>query len=160
MHPSVYSLKQLTALNYSLILKTFDDLDDELALKRISCFNCANWIIGHMISGRISMVNIADSQTSAEIFRETYGRGSEIKPDSVYHKLSELKDGWIQVGKDIDRVFSDISYETLSAKCPRTFPLEDKTVLGGLIFLTGHENVHVGQLSMIRKELGLKTFMG
>lgn len=39
-------------------------------------------------------------------------------------------------------------------------PVEDKTIMGGFAFLISHESYHVGQLGLLRKELGLSTIFG
>ena len=158
MLPSVYSLNQSIALNYGLILKSFDELDDEVAMRKPTpTINCPNWMLGHLVIGRYHLAGLAGADAALSPWAELYARGSVFSPDKNYRKLSEIRQGWIEVSELINKSLPQLTEEYLAKKCPVDFPVEDKTMLGGLAFLTLHENYHVGQLGLIRKELGLSS---
>ncbi len=51
--------------------------------------------------------------------------------------------------------FVEISEGELREPCAQQFPIEDRTLLGGVAFLLQHEAFHLGQLAFLRKALGL-----
>ena len=50
--------------------------------------------------------------------------------------------------------FAQLTEADLAAPAPRSFPIEDKTMRGAVLFLTYHESYHAGQMAYVRKCLG------
>ena len=48
-------------------------------------------------------------------------------------------------------------YAQLLAPPPEGFPIEDQTIRGGISFLSWHESYHVGQIGVLRTELGYSS---
>ena len=159
MHKSLQPLDQIATLNFDMVLKTAELLTEEQSLKKITGkINCANWILGHLVTGRHYLIGMSGIKPEVDPLSEIYDRGAILTPETEYKKLSEIKEAWIQISGNINNVFFQITEETLEKESPINFPIGDKTILGGLTFLLSHESYHIGQLALIRKELGLETF--
>jgi uncharacterized damage-inducible protein DinB len=68
--------------------------------------------------------------------------------------LDVVLGAWREVSTTLLERLRNATPEQLAASCPRSFPIEDKSVLGGLAFLTYHEGYHLGQLALMRRALG------
>ncbi len=156
MHPSVEPLNQNISANYGIILKTLDDLDDDAAMRRFTDnTNCANWLLGHLVTSRYVLAGLVGATVDPSSWAELYGRGVVFSPENNYRKLSEIKEGWVEASRVLSGSLGEITDEILSGVCPYPFPVEDKTILGGVAFLTLHECYHVGQVGMLRKILNV-----
>jgi hypothetical protein len=60
----------------------------------------------------------------------------------------------------LSKRLEEIGDAELSAKCPRDFPIADKTMRGAITFLAYHEGYHVGQMAYLRKLLGKGQLVG
>jgi uncharacterized damage-inducible protein DinB len=56
--------------------------------------------------------------------------------------------------------FEELTDADLAAKAPFQFPVDDDTILGVIAFMAMHESYHIGQLSAIRRQLGLPGLAG
>ncbi len=156
MHLSVEPLNQNISANYGIILKSFEGLDDDVAMRRFTDnTNCLNWLLGHMVTSRYVLAGLSGASVDLSGWAELYGRGVVFNPENNYRQLSEIKEGWVEVSRILSGQFSEITDEILSGVCPYPFPVEDKTILGGLAFMTLHECYHVGQVGMLRKTLNV-----
>ncbi len=158
MHESLQPLYQISSFNFDIVLKTFEVLTEELSLKKISeKINCGNWILGHLVSGRHYLVGLTGIRPNTDPLSEIYDRGAKLTSQTEYTKLNDIEEAWIQISNNLNNTFLQITDKMLAAKSPIHFPVKDNTILGGLAFLISHESYHIGQLGLIRKELGLKT---
>lgn len=118
--------------------------------------NCANWLLGHIVDGRNSMLRrlgetpLWDDETS-----EMYTRGSEpiTGPDKPHLHLNQL---WADLERAEDRLLvalASVNEETL-AEIPGGLNLS----LGELLeFLAWHETYHVGQMEQYRRLSGRRA---
>ena len=71
-----------------------------------------------------------------------------------YHPISELADEFLRLGKTLEEAFASVSEERFG-----TVEQDDgrgaKSFLQRLVFHAWHEAPHLGQLSALRKEVGL-----
>lgn len=159
MEISLQALNQNFSINYKLVLDTFDNLSDNTALRKMSDnTNCSHWLLGHLVTGRQVIAGLAGVVMETERWHGLYGRRSKFSPETEYPRLAEIRSEWIKVSDLLTKALNKLDYKDLSVECPFFFPLEDKTVLGGISFLALHEGYHVGQLGMLRKKLGLPRF--
>jgi hypothetical protein len=108
-------------------------------------------LLGHLVTSRYVLAGLSGAKVDPAPWAEVYGRGTIFSPEKSYRKLSRIKEAWIQISQLLIKSFAEITDEMLAGECPFPFPVEDKTVLGGLAFLTLHECYHVGQIGMFRK---------
>ena len=125
--------------------------------------NHALWIVGHlgyadlMFLTHVGNKLIEPPQNWAELF----GMGSVPKPDaSAYPALGKLKEALADNRETLLGWFASMSAEELAKPLPDDF----KSFAGnhGMLMtsLAFHEGLHAGQLTVIRKSLGIAPMMG
>jgi len=62
---------------------------------------------------------------------------------------------WRQVSDLLLQRFPALSAAALGEESTQEFPVEDRTVMGGIAFLLLHESFHIGQLAYLRRCVGL-----
>jgi uncharacterized damage-inducible protein DinB len=67
--------------------------------------------------------------------------------------MVELHAAWEAVSAHLAVTVERLDTGQLSAE-RRPFPGSDRTILGGIAFLIQHESFHIGQLALIRRQLG------
>jgi uncharacterized damage-inducible protein DinB len=68
--------------------------------------------------------------------------------------LSQIRSIWKAVTEQLTERMGLLSEADLAKPAEQTFPIEDKSMLGGITFLLHHESYHLGQLGLLRKQLG------
>ena len=79
-----------------------------------------------------------------------------IDPSVKYPSLSEIKESWNELSKPFTEKMASLTSEQLTAESGARVPT-GKTVSDLLSFIASHESYHIGQLSIIRKYLGLEA---
>jgi hypothetical protein len=69
--------------------------------------------------------------------------------------LDEVKAAWTDASDALDKQLRAMTPQDADTKIETQFPIESKTKLGMLGFLTQHDSYHLGQLSLLRKTCGL-----
>jgi hypothetical protein len=62
---------------------------------------------------------------------------------------------WLSLSRQIRAALLDLSDDVLDAPAPHAFPVSDRSTLGTIAFFLQHEAYHIGQLTMLRKVVGL-----
>ena len=69
--------------------------------------------------------------------------------------LNELMDAWRETGKHLASTFEHLSPARLEAASPFDFPIRGGTAAEAAEFLAQHDSYHLGQISFLRRQLGL-----
>jgi len=145
--------------NLWLIQRHTEGLDDQDSLHQPQPnINCLNWVLGHMIEGRIRALEFLDKEPIWDAgTRDIYKSGSETLHGPVQHlPLEQLLADAVQTGEQIKAGLESASDEYLNAlvdtfrgKIPRWKHLSG---------LGWHETYHAGQLDLLRQwALGRKN---
>ncbi len=62
---------------------------------------------------------------------------------------------WRRVSAALAQRLPTLTRAELTRESKERFPVDDPSVLGGIVFLLGHESFHIGQLAFLRKHYGL-----
>ena len=54
----------------------------------------------------------------------------------------------------LDASLGSLTPERLATPSPQRFPVDDGTLLGGLAYLVQHDAYHIGQVALLRRQLG------
>lgn len=150
---------QLYGNTTGLFLKAIDGLDDEAALKQPAPdANPLLWIAGHLATTRFGLATMAGRERPIP-WGKVFHRGATLEPGAL-PPLSLVRDAWREISDLLVPRLLALTDAELAAPAPRPFPIEDKTVGGAVCFLAYHEGYHVGQMSYIRKWLGLSGLVG
>ena len=69
--------------------------------------------------------------------------------------LDATRAAWATVSAALRAALESLTPEQLDAPSTMRFPISDKTLLGVIAFLVQHDAYHLGQLSLLRRQLGL-----
>ena len=86
-------------------------------------------------------------------FAEQFGRDAGPQDVSEYPNITEFKSAWDALSPRFHAALQEAKDEQLLTPV-EGYPVEDQTVRGALNFLCWHETYHVGQIGLLRTELG------
>ncbi len=148
------------SISQQIILGNVLGIDHEESLKQPqSEGNCLNWIAGHILSSRTSILEtLGEKPFLSEEEEKAYRRGSEpLKLGDEGVDFDKLRAGLMQSGGIIVSKLNSLEDDYMEAEIdPKEVPIptEEPTRNGLLTFLLYHEAYHVGQLGMGRRLLG------
>ncbi|MEL6306913.1 MAG: DinB family protein [Bacteroidota bacterium] len=152
MSKFIDSLVDRLKINQYIINAQLDGFSDEDALIQPAMRgNCANWILGHIIYGRNTMLERLGEETFwGEEHRVMYAFGSEAitsadSPHIAYSELMPLLESTLET---IIACLEKMTEEDLDA------PIRDTTLGESFSFLVWHEAYHSGQFEYLRQLTG------
>lgn len=115
--------------------------------------NCANWVLGHIISSRSSMIWAATGENYwSDEQNNLYKFGSEPITDGENAlPLAELKQHLKASGEQLAAAVSEATEEKLAAPWLEG---REQSLLDFLLFMSWHEGYHVGQFEYLRQLAG------
>jgi uncharacterized damage-inducible protein DinB len=148
-------LYEIFKFNSRFFLNSLDGMDDDQAGWRArDDSNSAAYIALHLLDSRHNLarrIGIEREHRLGDVAKEAKG-----KPNFTgLPALEEIRDEWKSVTGDVRARFAQLTTADLNQAFETQIPLEDRTILGYLGFAMMHEAYHVGQLSMVRKQVGL-----
>ena len=154
MNPSVAPVLAVLKLDTRLFEKALCGLDrDALVRPGVARGNPPIWIAAHLAGARYGMMALL-GQPRAFPLGTSFGRGATLPETAALPQIAEVLAVWREISALFVDAVAHASDAALAATSPRSFPSDDKSVLGGLAFLAYHEGYHLGQLALIRKALG------
>ena len=160
MNPRVAPLADLYNLNTNLVNKTLKNLADDVAHKRVNDKGSSlHWIIGHIANSRHYVGGLFNAGTEFEN-SELYNGGTPMKEPSAYPPIAEIKKIFENVSGKFMKRLEELTDDDINKKLESKLPVKDETMLGAIAFFSLHESYHVGQLSFIRRQLGMDGLTG
>src|ERR1700679_826318 len=128
---------KLFSSNEMVFKINFEGITQEESLIEINNCNSVNWILGHMVYIRNTILGLLGLPPLAEEkMKEVYGRGV-VKPDMTKAVLLDT----------LKKMYEDSQPYIMKA----LEKLKDEAVLEQLTFMGFHEAYHLGQVGMWRK---------
>ena len=121
--------------------------------------NPINWIAGHLLASRNSILKLAGGEVylGAED-AAPYARGSKrLMPGDKCLSIERLREGLAETGKQVIKLLRALPAEALEREIEvPNFPVkfEEPTLDAHLSLLLYHEGYHVGQLGLARCVIG------
>ena len=160
MNPRVAPLIDLYNLNTNLINKTLENLSDDIAHKRVNDTGTSlHWIIGHIANSRHNVGGLFNAGTKFEK-SDLFNGGTPLKEPSEYPPIKEIKKIFEDVSEKFMKRIEELTDDDINKKLENKLPVKDDTMLAAISFFSLHESYHVGQLSYIRKQLGMEGLTG
>jgi len=160
MDPRLKPILEQMRLNHGLLQCAVRDMSEQdLAARTDDKGNSVAWIAGHLAGSRHIMAGLVGLEEQNP-FGNLYIRGAEVRPDSDYPPVSEIITAFENITDALTPCFDKIDASELDAELKDPYPVQEKTVLNGLAFLSFHETYHIGQIGFIRKLLGYPTLAG
>jgi uncharacterized damage-inducible protein DinB len=153
MHPSLEPLRETLALNSKLFRHCLEGMSDEDTWRRPDGrANNIAFIGLHICDARFHLA----SWLGLDI-ENPFGRFSQVKhiddmPD--FPGVAELTGHWDRVSAALEAHVPTVGEDVLKQPAPFELPVGDGKLLSCLAFMLQHEAYHIGQLSLLRKQLG------
>lgn len=158
------TLSQQFALHNRLFNNVLENIKDAQGSERLSeQVNHLQWIAGHLVNSRYNYTSMLGLELSFP-YKEKYTDHTAPPPNNRaldksidYPSLSEIQKYWNELGNKFAEGVANLSEEQLSSPLPFRVPIGGNTMLDLFAFLATHESYHIGQMSIIRKYLGLSA---
>ncbi|HVM90123.1 MAG TPA: DinB family protein [Puia sp.] len=161
---SIQILAKQFALHSRLFNNVLESVQESQAAKRLGdAVNHLQWIAGHLTNTRYNYAQMLGLDKKFP-YRDLYVDPAAPPPGNraidvfiEYPALDEILKCWNDYAPSFAEAISKLPHVQLETEMPFSTPIGDKTVLGFLGFLASHESYHIGQMSIIRKYLGLSA---
>jgi len=150
-------------LQTRLFNNVLEDIEDIKGSKRLSeHVNHLQWIAGHLTNSRYGLAAGLGIKAMFP-YKEQYTDPSQPPPHNrplsasvKYPSLTDIKKSWNDLAATFTGKLSGLKDEQLASGIPFPVPT-GKTYQDLLSFIASHESYHIGQMSIIRKYLGLSA---
>ena len=155
MSDLIKPIRETYRFNSELVSLALDDLDPEDAVRRMKGGEGSSvaYLTGHLSSSRYGILK-ALGREAENPYKELYGAGVGAKDGSAYPPLDELAAGWRETAETLHAALDALTDEEALAPSDDSFPTADRTLRGQLAFIAWHETYHVGQIGLLRTEMG------
>ncbi|MBS1933001.1 MAG: DinB family protein [Bacteroidetes bacterium] len=161
---SIKILAKQFALHNRLFSNVLEDINDKQGGERLSDqVNHLQWIAGHLTNSRYNYTPMLGLQLSFP-YKKEYTDETQPPPNNRaistsvnYPSLTEIQEYWNKLGNSFVESVANLNEEQQSAPLPFRVPIGGNTMLDLFAFLATHEAYHIGQMSIIRKHLGLSA---
>jgi len=125
--------------------------------------NHLRWLAGHLLISRFALAKNLGFQEAELPFTDLYTirnmpppNAKALDPEFDYPTLADIRERWERYTVYILEHLGNMTEERANAEMPLKLPIGGGTVLHLFAFVASHEAYHIGQMSMLRKELGHK----
>ena len=149
------SLTSTVKFNDFIMQLSTKDVSDELARKRARSGEGPSiaWIVGHLVHYRSAMLGLLGRE-SASPFEDRFATAAATDGGD-YPSMAALRDAWHGLSAKVLEALESASDEDLRQRVTGDSPHAEKTVHEALAFHAWHEPYHLGQIGMLRSQLGL-----
>lgn len=113
-----------------------------------------SWALGHLLFFRNQAIALLGGTSDDSFARFVNGGATD---GSNYPDISELRETWERVGKELSERLADLTDDQLARPSGSgAGPHGEKTLFDELVFLVWHEAYHLGTIGSIRPALGLR----
>ena len=141
--------------NSGMLSLALSDLRQEDAVRRWKggAGSSIAYLTGHLTSSRYGLMKTL-GRVAENPFKDLYGAGVGSKDGSAYPPIGELRDAWDQAAGKLHAALQAVSDVDAVSPGDGSFPIPDNTLRGNLTFMAWHESYHIGQIGMMRTEMG------
>ena len=129
---------------------------DALTRTRGGAGSSITYLTGHLMYARTMILNLVGAH-EGNAFQDLFGWGVPIREASAYPEIQEIRKEWSELAATFLAVLSGLPDERVLAPHEGSMPGPDPTVRGTIEGLCWHESYHLGQIGLIRAELGYPT---
>src|ERR1041385_909283 len=123
--------------------------------------NSLEWLCGHLIVGRYRNLMRMGIPVEAYKHIDKFVNQSMPPPNAIafdakndYPNLDECREQWKKYSDILMNALKTVDEKTLKTALPFPLPTGATTVEEALAFVVLHETYHIGQMSILRKEIG------
>lgn len=141
-------------ISHSIVLQQLDGLSDEdMLLQPESRGNCANWILGHIIASRNTIIRIFDKEfvwDDATIKLYNYGSEPITSAESPHISL----DGLLEAYENSKVLLLECLEQASDEDLEKVINDRGTTANDRISFMIWHESYHSGQFEYLRQLAG------
>jgi uncharacterized damage-inducible protein DinB len=148
-------LTDILRINTKLFRNCLEGMSDEQANVRPSAAaNNAIFVAAHVADSRYFLLKVlgADLANPLAPYLE---KAKSIDDVKRFPALSEIQSAWTAASRSLRDRIGAIPSAEWDVRCGERFPAADQTMIGALTFLVQHDSYHVGQLALLRRQVGL-----
>jgi len=154
MHPAAAPLAQVLRLNTELFLNCTAGLDDATAGRRVTeRTNSIAFLAAHLVETRHYAATVLAAPLASPL-PPAVAAARSLEDAGPLLSLADVISAWERVSAHLAVVAERLD-TALLAQPAGAFPGSDGTVLGAFAFLVQHESYHIGQMALLRRQLGL-----
>lgn len=154
MHPAITPLARILRLNTDLVLNCLAGMDDAAASQRVAAGgNSVGFLVAHLIDSRHFIAGLLGAPLPNPVGEALADARSQDEVATL-PSLAALTDGWERVSAHLAVEVERLDTPALARTTTQRFPGSDGTLLGALAFLVQHETYHLGQIALLRRQLG------
>ena len=158
MNSKLITSSEIFKANFKLLNQIFSRLNEDNANQRISeNTNPIIHIVGHITNYRFVLLNRL-GENSSFIWEETFKRGA--RRSDKYPSPHQIKEEFDGVSEKLMKKLEILDDAALEVELPARNPFNDNSVLGIISFMSFHESYHLGQCSLIYKEIFNEGLVG
>jgi uncharacterized damage-inducible protein DinB len=152
--PPHSALGEILALNTDLFRNVLRGVSDAQAAERIRGGNPLAFLAAHLLDARCYLSGLLGTPVENPIGDSLRDARSADEVDALPSLVAVLAE-WDRVSPHLEAVLAAATAAQLDAPSPQRFPVRDATLGAGVAFLLQHESYHLGQLALLRRQLGL-----
>jgi uncharacterized damage-inducible protein DinB len=145
----------LAALHTRLFLNCLEGMAETEARHRIDGrSNSAAFVAAHLVESRAWTARALGLELPAP-FGGKLAYGTSLDDLADLPPLEAIRAEWDAISALLEARIAALTAADLAAPATGRFPVDDATLAGTLAFLLHHEAYHIGQLSLLRRVVGL-----
>ena len=130
-------------------------MNDELAGRRIAPgTNSLAFLAAHLADSRHYVCRQLGREL-ANPLAEVLNRGKNLDEVGSLPPIAGILEAWDAVSAHLLGVCEELTEEEISREARFRFPGADGTLAGTLTFMAQHDSYHIGQMALLRAQLGL-----
>jgi uncharacterized damage-inducible protein DinB len=155
MSDPIDPLIETFAFNSRVVSLAAGDLSNQDATRRWKkgTGSSISYLVGHLCSSRYGLLKLL-GVAHANPFAARFGAGVGSSDGGDYPTIAELTSRWRDLAGRLHGALTSLTPSQLDAEAPTAYPISDRTVRGALAFICWHESYHVGQVGILRTEMG------
>lgn len=147
-----FILEQLY-VNTNLARNAFAGLSAADAARPVGRGNSMNFILGHLAMSRFYIARFL-GKTAEFPYKEHFPYKSVFNKNHTYPNFEAVFPPFEAISAEIGDALTRIDPAFFNEKAAKSFPTQEQTNGAVLAFLLQHEAYHVGQLGLLRKQVG------
>lgn len=145
-------LRSITEMNTFWFINSLDGVDEQQAWQRTADnANSFGFVALHVANARYGLARMAGLEVENPLapFMKDVKKIDDLREQPT---VAQIRDAWNALAPELHDYVAMVDIER---ELEHRFPIEDKTIGGIVLFIIHHDGYHIGQLSMLRKTLGL-----
>jgi len=159
---SITPIAKQFAMQTRLFNNVLEGIEDTHGGDRLSDHvNHLQWIAGHLTGSRNGIAALLGMQPTFP-YREVYSDPTKPPPGNrpidasiTYPPLSDIRFWWNDFAPGFVSALNSMDEAQVVKEMPFSLPIGGNSLLDMLSFVASHESYHIGQMSLIRKYIGL-----